>query len=152
MNIRKHLEANHIPHEILDHPTTFTALEMADVLDQNPDFVAKTVLLRTAAEYVIAVLPASCDIDLQKAARALNTEKVVLATEEEMRRIFGDCENGIIPPFGSLYGLKTLVEHFLTADPEILFAGNVHHLAYRVGFDAYRRLEHPIVARFAHVD
>lgn len=152
MNIRKHLESQHVAYDMLDHPCTFRARQMAEVLDQCPDYVAKTVLLRTASDYVVAVLPASCTIDLKRAAHALNVEKVVIASEEEIARCFGDCELGIVPPFGSLYGLKTLVDHFLTADAEIYFAGNEHHMAYRVSFDDYRRIEHPIVARFAHLD
>ena len=54
-----------------------------------------------------------------------------------------------LPPFGSRYGLKTIVDSTLAEDEVILFEGNTHHDAIRMKFDDYRRLENPVVASFA---
>jgi Ala-tRNA(Pro) deacylase len=77
-------------------------------------------------------------------------DKAALATESEMKEVFYDCEVGIVPAFGSLYGLKTLVDPFLAAVPAMFIEGNNHHEALRLSFQDYRRIEHPMVARVAY--
>jgi Ala-tRNA(Pro) deacylase len=74
--------------------------------------VAKTVLLKAGKAYVLAVLPATSRVDLDRLGTALKLDpsEVRLATAEEIDRIFHDCEPGTIPPFGRLYGLRTIVD------------------------------------------
>jgi Ala-tRNA(Pro) deacylase len=113
--------------------------------------VAKAILLRVQPqrEYVVAVLPANMTIDLKRAKELLDAKRLELATEPEIATFCTDCEFGALPPFGSRYGLKTLVDSSLAEDDVILFEGNTHHDAFRMRFDDFRRLEDPLVASFA---
>ena len=80
--------------------------------------MAKTVLVRTGHGHVLAVLPATHQVDLDRLRRDLKEDQADLATENDMERIFPDCERGAMPPFGSLYQLPTLVDESLARDEE----------------------------------
>jgi Ala-tRNA(Pro) deacylase len=98
---------------------------------------------------LLAVLPATYYVYPELARQALDAHTLSLATEEECGRMFPDCEVGALPPFGSLYGLPTIIDTSLTEDEQIVFEGNTHHEAIRMKFQDFRRLEQPQVASIA---
>ena len=81
---------------------------------------------------------------------AIDAEMVELASEPECGECFPDCELGALPPFGSKYGLQTLVDRSLCDDEEIVFEGNTHHEAIRMKFRDYTELEQSTIADFSH--
>jgi Ala-tRNA(Pro) deacylase len=151
MNIASFLENQKCWYEHVAHRPTYGAQRVAQQLHVPGREVAKAVLLRVqpAREYVVAVLPANMSIDLLRAKSLLGAKRLELATEPEIATFCTDCEFGSLPPFGSKYGLKTLVDSSLAEDETIVFEGSTHHDAYRMKFDDYRRLEDPQIASFA---
>jgi Ala-tRNA(Pro) deacylase len=151
MNVASFLETQKCWYEQVAHQPTYSAQRMAGQLHVPGREVAKTVLLRARPkqDYVVAVLPANMVIDLDRAAKMLDAKRLELATEPEIATFCTDCEFGALPPFGSRYGLKTIVDSTLAEDDVIVFEGNTHHDAIRMKFDDYRRLENPTVASFA---
>jgi Ala-tRNA(Pro) deacylase len=149
MRIEDLLSSRHVPFERLPHRTTYTANHMAQALHIPGREVAKTVLLRTDQGYALAVLPATHRVDLEEASRELGVGRVELATEEEMERLFPDCERGAIPPFGSLYHLPTLVDETLAEDERIAFEAQNHEEALCISYRDYEELEHPRKGHFA---
>jgi Ala-tRNA(Pro) deacylase len=143
MRLDEHLIKHHVHFERLRHRPTFTANRMAQMLHVPGKEVAKSVLLRAGAGYVLAVLPATHQVDLGRVREELGEEKVELASEREIERLFPDCEAGSRPPFGSLYNMQTLMDESLTKDAEIVFEGQNHEEAYRMSFLDYEALEHP---------
>jgi Ala-tRNA(Pro) deacylase len=121
---------------------------MAQALHVHGKDVAKPVLVRTKHGYALAVLPATCRVDLQRLRDDLG-EDVELATEDEVERIFTDCERGVRPPFGSLYHLPTIVDEALTKDERIVFEGPNHEEALRMSYHDFDAVEHPRTGRFA---
>jgi Ala-tRNA(Pro) deacylase len=151
MNVAKFLEAGHYQFERVPHRATFSAQRLAHELHVTGREVAKSVLLRADGgyRYVVAVLPASKTVDLTKASRLLGGSKLQLATEIEIGEHFPDCEFGVLPPFGSRYGLKTIVDAGLADDEDIWFEGNTHDEAIRMKFAEFCHLEQPLIAPFA---
>lgn len=151
MNVASFLETQKCWYEQVAHQPTYSAQRMAGQLHIPGREVAKAVLLRARPkrDYIVAVLPANMVIDLDRAAKMLDVKRLELATEPEIATFCSDCEFGALPPFGSRYGLKTIVDSSLAEDDVILFEGNTHHDAIRMKFDDYRRLENPTVASFA---
>ena len=132
MRLDELLTSRHIPFERLPHRPAYTANRMAQALHVRGKDVAKTVLLRTSHGHVLAVLPATHAVDLEQLRRDLGEERVELAPEEEMDRLFPDCERGAIPPFGSVYHLPTLVDESLAEDEQIVFEAHNHKEAIRM--------------------
>ncbi len=150
MNIQQFLTEQAIDYEALPHRTTFTASRLADAVDEHGDFVAKTVVLKADGEYVLAVLPSTCSLEFSLARSELGCSHLELATEDELADLFPDCEVGVIPPFGSLYGLKTWVDSQLTEDDHIVFDGQSHDEALRISYTSYESIEDPRVADLSY--
>jgi Ala-tRNA(Pro) deacylase len=153
MNIPTFLEERNCAFERIPHVATYSAQRLAGALHVKGREVAKTVLLRTNSkgghQFVVAVLPAVKQVDFKRAARVLAANKVRLATEMEIAEHCPDCDFGVLPPFGSSYGMKTMVDASLATDNEICFEGNTYQEAIRMKFDDFQRVEHPRVASFA---
>jgi Ala-tRNA(Pro) deacylase len=106
-------------------------------------------LLRAGDGYALAVLASTSRDDLDRVARLLGVESATLATEDEVQAVFADCERGALPPFGRLYGLRTIVDSGLAGGSEIVCVGNSRHEGLRLHYRDYQALETPLGARFA---
>ncbi len=150
MQVQEFLSQQNVAFEALEHPPTYDAQRMAQAVHTPGHEVAKTVLLRAGANeaYVVAVLPADRHVDFGKVGTALGCEAVELASERELAVHCPDCEVGALPPFGSQYGMQTLVDASLAEDEQIVFEGNTHREAIRMKFADFRDLERPLVGSF----
>jgi Ala-tRNA(Pro) deacylase len=150
MNVPDFLEEQQCSYAVMEHPTTYTAQEMAHALHVPGRKVAKTVLLQTEGDdLIVAVLPAHKQVDLRRVSNLLGGTQISLAREAEITAHCRDCERGALPPFGSHYGMKTIADESLAEAETIVFEGNSHHEAIQMRFNAFRRLERPLIARFA---
>jgi Ala-tRNA(Pro) deacylase len=113
--------------------------------------VAKAVLIKAGDSFVLAVLPSTSRIDLAQLSEVLRepASQVRLATPDELFELFPDCEPGVVPPFGRLYGLKTLVDSGLTHSSEIIVGANTRHEGMRMLFRDFQTLEEPVRASFS---
>jgi Ala-tRNA(Pro) deacylase len=143
------LKNHDVPYALVGHRTTYTAHELAHCLHEPGRNVAKTVVVKVDGKPCLAVLQATRAVDLRLLRRMFSATIVELASEVELRALFPDCEIGAIPPFGSQYGLKTLVDESLMLDEYIVFEGNTHEEAICMRYFDYEQLEHPTVAAFS---
>jgi len=81
--------------------------------------------------------------------RATNANTVSLATEDEFRDIFPDCEAGAMPPFGNLYGMDVYAEEKLAEDKEIVFNACSHQELIKLEYKDFERLVKPRIGKFA---
>jgi Ala-tRNA(Pro) deacylase len=149
MKLDELLQGRQVRFERLHHEPVYGANRVAEKLHVPGKGVAKTVLLRTELGYVIAVVPADHCVDLERVRACLGDEWVEMASEAEMRQLFPDCEVGAMPPFGSVYHLRTLVDEALADADEIVFEGQSHCEAIRMGYRDYDALEQPLKGRFS---
>lgn len=150
MNLQEYLTDHTVEYETLPHRTTFTASHLADALHEPGDYVAKTVVLKADGEFVLAVLPASHNLELSLVREEMGCLELELAHEHEFAHLFPDCELGAMPPFGSLYGLRTWVDSRLAEDDHIVFDGQTHNEAVRMSYSSFEELEDPMVADLSH--
>jgi Ala-tRNA(Pro) deacylase len=150
MNTRDFLNERHVAYELLDQGASKDAASVVHAPARN---VAKAVLLRAnhGYRYLTAILPAAEEIDFHGARLALGDCQLQLATEEEVRGVCAACEPGVVPPFGSLYGVQTIVDTELAKEDEIIFEGNSDTQPLRMKFDDFRRLEVPLVIPLTRV-
>jgi len=124
-------------------------METAELARVPGDRVAKSVILEDDDGYVMAVLPSTYHVRLGKLSRELN-RRLRLATEDELARLFTDCETGAIPPLGLAYGMPTIVDDSLALQSEIYCEGGDHETLLHMNRDAFMALmEHADHARFA---
>jgi Ala-tRNA(Pro) deacylase len=123
--IESYLNARSVSYETLHHPHSRNSEETADSAFIWEDQLAKTVLLEDETGYLLAVVPASCRVDLRKIEHEIH-RKLVLAAEEELSDLFPDCELGALPPFGRAYGIPTIYDDRLRKLACIYFEGGDH--------------------------
>jgi Ala-tRNA(Pro) deacylase len=148
MRVADFLSDHQVPFERLWHPPAFTAQKRARFLHVPGRRVAKAVLLHGPEGFVVAVLAATRRVDTAALAHALGGA-VRLADEKEVEQVFGNCEYGVASPFGSLYGLPTLLDEELTPETWIVCEGNSHAEAVRLLCRDFERIERPRRLRFA---
>ena len=124
------------------HAPAFTAQRRARYLHLPGRQVAKAVLLAGPAGYLVAVLRATDAIDTDRLARALGGP-VRLAGEPEIAAVFPDCEWGVVPSFGSRYGLPTLLEAAIAPDDWLALETGARAVAVRMRCRDFERLERP---------
>lgn len=149
MIIGDYLRGRHVRFETLLHRPASSASKRARSVHISGRSVAKVVLIHTSKGDVLAVLPATHRIDLVRLARVLGEGDVRIATEAEVERVFNDCEPGALPPFGRLYGLRTVVDASLAGSHEFVFVANSRHEGMRMRYRDFETIEEPIRARFA---
>ncbi|HEX5270396.1 MAG TPA: YbaK/EbsC family protein [Gemmataceae bacterium] len=142
MRVPEFLVAQDVPFETLVHPPAFTAQKRARFLHLPGREVAKVVLLHGPDGYVLAVVPAIRRVDPARLAEALGGP-VRLADDDEIARVFHDCEWGVVPPFGTLYGLPVLLDEGITPDTLMVFETTTHAEAVRMLCRDFERLERP---------
>ncbi len=123
--VQWYLESNGVSYETLQHPYSRTSEETADVAFIWEDQLAKTVLLEDERGYVVAIVPASCRVDLKKLERQLD-RKLELASEAELADVFPYCEMGGLPPMGKAYGIPTVYDDRLRKLSWVYFEGGDH--------------------------
>ena len=142
------LDENQIPYAVLTHTTAYTAPGAAATMQISGKELAKTVVLWTGEEMILAVLPAPNHVRLEKLAAEVG-KSVRLATEQEFSSLFPDCELGAMPPFGSLYNLPVYVDESLATDEAIVFNAGTHRDAIRMRYEDFVRVAKPQVCSFA---
>ncbi len=148
MQVAQFLDQQQVCFETLTHPPAFSAQQRAKYLHVTGRQVAKCVLLLSPAGAILAILPATHHIDTTRLEQELNTP-VRLATDEEVAHIFSDCEWGAIPPFGTMYGIRTILEDSLNSEDLLVFKANTHVEAVRLRCADFEKLERPLRLRFA---
>lgn len=151
MHIPDFLADQQVAFESLLLPPAFSATQRAKVLHVSGRQVAKCVLLITARGPLLAVLPATHHIDLALLASDVGGP-VRLAADDEISKVFQDCEWGVVLPFGVLYGLPTILDDSLSPEDMIVFEGNTHVEAVRLRCSDFERLERPRRLCFAMAD
>jgi len=147
--IEKELKKSNVWYEVRHHPATMTAEGLAQRENVDGHQVAKVVILREKSHYYMMVLPASYFVDLKEARRSTGHQNLHFASEEELGRIFPDCELGAMPPMGHLYNLPVFVERDLTDDTIIEFNAGSHEDAVRMKYQDFQQMEQPQVSHFS---
>lgn len=147
--LKKFLDSHKVKYVTMTHSTAYTAQEIASLVHIRGEDFAKTVIVRIDGAMVMAVLPASYQVDLPLLKAAAQGKKIALASESDFRDRFPECETGAMPPFGHLYGMPVFVDESLTRDKEIAFNSGTHHELIRLSYKDFARLVQPKVAKFS---
>ncbi|WP_244467936.1 aminoacyl-tRNA deacylase [Nitratireductor soli] len=139
MTMHEFLEDNHVPYDIARHARTGNSTMTARVSHVPGKALAKGVVLKWDGGYMLAVLPASRQVDLGKVGEIVG-EKVELASEEEAARLFPDCEEGAVPVFGVPYRIASMLDEDLEMDRDIYFEGGDHRTLVHVTGAGFERL------------
>ncbi len=128
-----YLDENGVEYEVVEHPERFTAASEARASGVSPENAVKDVVLKSGGTYIVAVIPASERLDLQKVRVLLKTdERPSLASETEIAARFPEYEVGALPPFAPIHQLPEIVDRRLLDHSRVLCSGGDHRHSLRV--------------------
>lgn len=149
MLVQEKLDDAAIAYQELYHRPTFTSQAMAQAAHVPGMNVAKPVIVNADGRFYMCVLAACCHVSLDAIRNVLDAGFVRLAEEDELSELFPGCEIGAEPPFGSLYGMPTLLDDRMEDDAYIVFQSGTHEQAIKIGMQDYLRLESPKISSFS---
>jgi Ala-tRNA(Pro) deacylase len=134
------LTARGATYDAVTHPAAVTAQEQAAAMHVAGERVAKVLIVKERDGYVMAVIPASTELDLDRLKGLIGHGEIRLATVDEVGAVVPDCMPGAIPPFGALYGLRSFVDASLLAAPEVTMPAGDAAAAIRMRAVEFGRL------------
>jgi Ala-tRNA(Pro) deacylase len=145
--LQEYLDQNRVKYLSVKHSPAFTAQEVAAAAHIPGREMAKTVVVKLDAAMALVVLPAPEMVRMGQLKDQTGAERVELASEQEFKTRFPDCEVGAMPPFGNLYDMDTFVAGSLSENPEIAFNGGTHTEVIRMAYADWANLVRPKVLR-----
>lgn len=141
--LREFLDSHNVRYMVISHSVAYTAQGIAALVHLSGKKLAKTVIVRVDGKLAMAVVPASLHVDLDLLRAASGAQNVELATEQEFKNAFPDCETGAMPPFGNLYGMGVYADASLSEVDEITFNAGTHRELVRMAWADLVRLVNP---------
>jgi Ala-tRNA(Pro) deacylase len=143
--MERFLDEHRIPFDLVKHTHTQTSVETAHAAGIAPGRVAKGVLLEGAGCQMVAMIPADQEVHLGKLAQDVGMD-VSLADEATIRRVFSECEPGVVPGLPNAWGVEIVWDDDLMAQPDIYLEGGDHerllHIETRYLRDAFGDAPH----------
>jgi Ala-tRNA(Pro) deacylase len=128
--LSKFLHKKQISYDVFEHVLTKSALESADASRVSSDRLAKAVVVRHGDHFCMCVIPASHHLLLEWLEYELQVPYEV-ADEDEVTRLFPDCDRGAIPCIGQAYDLSVVIDTALMDKNDIYIEGGDHlHLLH----------------------
>jgi len=149
----KYLESTGIKHEILEHRTVYTALDVAATMKRKLGEIAKSLLIKADQDYYLVLLPADHNLDFDKLKKVIGKAR---GKEVKTLKIPGEkiVESALkakvmaITAFGNLHKLAVVMDKKLEQTKKAIFsAGSSNHSVEMVVKD-FIKLESPILGSF----
>jgi Ala-tRNA(Pro) deacylase len=138
--LRNYMDRCGVAFDEVPHAYAFQPSKAAEAAHIPGRRVAKGVLVRAGGEYMMAVAPASRQVDFGALQRWMGRE-VTLASEQDSTSLFQDCELGAMPPIGAAFGLETILDEELLGADDVYFEGGDHRTLVHVRGGDWRRLQ-----------
>jgi Ala-tRNA(Pro) deacylase len=146
--IRVFLKEHHADFQVTSHRPVYTSAEAARVRGESLQSGAKVLILKVDDGFALFVLPGDRRMNSKRIKQAAGVKHLRFATSEEVETLTG-LTIGSIPPFGSLFGMRTFCDPLLGQNEQINFNAGEHTVSIRMRYVDYIAVECPTLAEFA---
>ena len=150
-NVTRMLESRKVAFTALDVPVQkLSALEVAELLKVAPQTVFKTIVAKRekGGKPILALVPASGEVDNKALAAALNEKKVHVTSQAEAEALTSLRAGGISPLALVNKGFQVLIDNSAEAQETMLISGGQWGLQIRLAPKDLAKLTN---ARFAPI-
>jgi Ala-tRNA(Pro) deacylase len=134
--------------QVLRHAPVYTSEEAAAVRGTSLASGAKALVCKLDESFVLFVLPADRKLASGAVRKQMRAKSLRFASREEVLSLTG-LAPGSIPPFGSLFGLKTFCDERLQDTPTINFNAGDHAVSISMSCADYLAVEQPSLGLYA---
>lgn len=125
-NVMRILDQNEIEYETFEYPHEYNVCvdgqEVARLLHQNPKEVFKTlVAIGKSGRFYTFVIPVEAELDLKKAARAVEEKTVELIPVKDLQKVTGYIRGGC-SPIGMKKQFLTMINQSALTNSYIFFS------------------------------
>ena len=148
--LKKLFDDNQIKYKLLVHGgDAKTSEEVAKLRGTPLETGAKSMIIKIDDGFIDVGIPADKKFSSRPAKKFLKTDCLRFGTKEELFSLT-HCIQGSVPPFGSLFGLKTYVDENLINNKNydfISFNAGLRTKSFQIKKDDYLSLEKPIICK-----
>ncbi len=138
--LNRYLNEHNIRFQTVNHPQSHSSWQSAQKANILPMSLAKGVVLEDhEGRHLMAVLPANAKVSLSVLNEELEA-KYHLVKEQEVYRLFEDCEHGAIPPVGNIYHMAMVCDQFLTELDHVYLEAGDHETLIKLDKEAFGKL------------
>ena len=150
-NVTRMLDARKITYTAFEIPAVkLSAIEVSDYLHMPPEDVYKTIVLRREkrGKAILAVVPASREVDPKKLAGFLKEKKISVTTQHDAEKMTGLLSGGISPLALIHKGFQVVIDESALERGKILISGGQRGLQIQLAVQDLTRLTND---RTAHI-
>jgi len=124
--VASYLDVEGIKYDTIQHAHTSTAVGSAITSHILPKSIAKAVVLEDhESRHLMAILPASHKVSLHKLNDKMDVD-LHLADEEQVYKMFTDCEHGAVPAIGQAYNMNSIYDESLDQLDDVYLEAGDH--------------------------
>ncbi len=121
------LSDNGIEHGVIEHEPVHTSQEAATVRGMSMSQGAKSLLLKSEEEFVVAVIQGNRRLDIKKLMSHIGANKRPRFARPEEVKDQMECEIGACYPLAQIAGLRTMVDVAFLDQESMSFNPGVHN-------------------------
>ncbi len=141
------LESSAITFTTQRHEPAYTSEEAARARGTALSSGAKALVCKCDDVFHMFVMPADRKLISRNLRKYKICRRTRFATLDEVKRITGLIP-GCIPPFGSLFELKTFCDRTLSSNEFINFSAGDHGRSIQMRYEDYIRIENPTIGDY----
>ncbi|MFH1523270.1 MAG: YbaK/EbsC family protein [Patescibacteria group bacterium] len=149
----KYLENAGVKHEVLEHKTVYTALDVAVTMKKKLNEIAKSLLVKADKDYYLVLLPADYNLDFKKLGACIGNQtgkkiKVVKIPGEKIMQDLMKIKAGTMSAFGNLHKLPVVMDKGLTKVKKAVFSSGNYNHSIEMAVKDFVKLEKAILGSF----
>lgn len=139
-NVMRVLDQKHINYKIYHYENVISGIDVANELNENPSQVFKTlVTIGHSKEHYVFLIPVNKELDLKKAAKAVNEKSIDMVKSKELLPLTGYIHGGC-SPIGMKKQFKTVIDITAKNYDTIIFSGGKIGYQVEVSLDDLQKV------------
>lgn len=139
--VSNYLENKDILFDTVSHDYANSAVGSAIAAQIPPENIAKAVILEDdERRRLMAILPANYKVQLHKLRDQMQVLDLHIVPEQEVYRMFHDCDPGAVPAVGQAYNMITVYDDRLREMSDVYFEAGDHTTLIHLTDDQFEKL------------
>jgi len=125
------LEKEKAVYKLTEHRKVYTAFDKSRTLKVPEKTIAKTLVLRSGKDLILAAVGADKNIDLKKIQSVVGNKTAIVSEKLIKNRLKG-VKIGAVPPFGGLWKMPVFMDRKLAKEKEILISSGDYNFSFKI--------------------
>lgn len=141
-NVMRILDTAKIEYKTHNYSDTdaLSGVEVADALGENPEQVFKTLVTKgKSGDYFVFMIPVAEELDLKKAAKAVNEKSVEMIKQKDLLKTTGYIHGGC-SPIGMKKQFKTTAHFTAENFDTVIFSGGKIGWQVEMSIDSLKKI------------